>query len=318
VRDGSEFSPKVRLTVLRVKACTMRLITLTVGLQMIVGAAARAQPQSDIELHWQGPADCAEPSGVLDEARSLRGNTAGRGGKVIVRAELSDLVDGTRALTLRAELAGKVKHRALTTSSCEDSRQTAAVLIALLLDSQAASVPSQPPASPVPAAQGAARSFLTVGVAGGLEIPTLASLSGVLTTSVGWRWGATEIAVAASLWLPVRARSHGVEVAVDRFGGALSACYWFSFARWELAPSLGAETTRLHVALNGAGATDAVWYRAAPGVRLGLHLSPALTVTLFGDLMLALGRPRFSGEHGEAAVPPQAVLLPRLGLSYAL
>jgi hypothetical protein len=223
-------------------------------------------------------------------------------------------------LTITAESAGKTKRRTVAMASCEESRQAAAVLIALLLDAPAKPIPSQPPPPPPPppAAKVATSSLLSIGVAGGVEVPTLSSVSSVFTATVGWRWGQAELDASASLWLPVRGRSHGVDVAIDRFGGAVSACYWFSFAPWELGPSLGLELTRLRVALNGSGASDAAWYRAAPGLRLGLRLSPALTLIFSGDLMLAFDRPRFSGELGETARPPLAAFVPRIGISYSL
>jgi len=297
---------------------------------MAVPGAGHAQALSGVDLHWQGPPDCAKPIHVLETARGLLGHDGDPRAAVSVRVELRELADGSLSLTLQAQGAGGASRRTLTMPSCEQARQAAALLIALALDPEperAAPAAEQAPAetttesSAKPPARHETprsdRSGATIGVAGGLELPALSVAAGVLTARLGWRWDAIELEAAASVWLPSRKQIEDVELAVDRIGGAATACHWFALEAWELGPCLGLELSRVHAELNDADAGAEASARVALGARLGLWLSDRIALDFAADAMLALHRPRFATGDGESARAPTAGFVARAGISYS-
>jgi hypothetical protein len=319
---------------------------LVLGSLLLLPTVGRAQRVSGVELHWEGPTHCAEPSGVLESARTLLGRDADPSLPLVVQVELRDAADGSLSVALQAQRAGVITHRTVTMSSCEEARQMAALFIALAVDPAAsaeapapdpepeqakpdavpteparASADVQPPPKDAPQstphAPRADRSGPILGVAAGVELPAASRVSAVFAARFGWRWGGFRLEAAANAWLPSHGRIHGVDLALDRLGGAARACRLFAFARWELGPCLGFEVSRVHAELNGADAGAAAWARASLGPRLGLWLTDALTLELSIDPMLALNRPRFASESAGSAHAPAASFVSSLGISYA-
>ncbi len=101
--------------------------------------AVRADGGAPVDLEWDAPPDCSSKSRVLGEVARLIG-TAPR--RVHARAVVDQQSAG--ALQIRIELRGDVEGvRQLSAHSCDAAARAAALIIALAIDPQAASVVTQ-------------------------------------------------------------------------------------------------------------------------------------------------------------------------------
>jgi hypothetical protein len=110
---------------------------------------------------------------------------------------------------------------------------------------------------------------------------------------------------------------NAVDVEVEQIGASLSACHWFSFGVWELAPSLGLLLSRVSAQLNDADVGTETWLRAAPSLQLTAWLSERLALRLATEVLIALHQPSFSAADGASAQTPGFSFSSQAGLVWA-
>ena len=292
------------------------------GASLALAASVRAQVPG-VELRWQGPPRCAEPTGVMAEAHSLVGDDLGDRAPLVVRVAIQDLADEGLRVELDAQGTGHFFRRELTLPSCEEARQATALMIALTLDPDLARAPIEEPAPATPPAvvaepQDPDRSGPSLGVNAGFDPSELSEPTAAFGIRLAWRWSAVQIEASGSYWLPTHSQvTAGVDLDADMAGGAVHSCYWLTFGRWDLGPCLGLEVMRVHGFLNGADAGSDAWFRVGLGPRLAVWLSAYVALSVSADPLLGLNRPRFASASGDSAQAPAFGFVSRLGVSFA-
>lgn len=259
----------------------------------------------------------------MAEAHSLVGDDLGQRAPLVVRVVIQDLADEGLRVQLEAQGTGHWFRRGLTLASCEEARQATALLIALTLDPDLVRAPiPEPTPATVPVAvtepRDPDRSGPSFGVNAGFDPSALSEPTAVFGARLAWRWSAVQLEASGSYWLPTRGDvTDGVDLAVELAGGAVHACHWFAFGRWDLGSCLGLEVMRIHGALNGAEAGSTAWFRVGLGPRLAVWLSPYVALSLSAEPVLGLHRPRFATDAGDSAQAPAFGFVSRLGFVFA-
>jgi hypothetical protein len=165
---------------------------------------------------------------------------------------------------------------------------------------------------------GPPRGPLLVAATAGLEAPVLEVVDAVFSASVGFRFLALQLDLGASYWLPVAQELNTVHVVINQIGASFAACHWFSFGRFELAPSAKLLLVRLGATLNGRQAEPRAWLRAAPGARLGLWLTRQLALQVSVEALVSLTRPSVTTGQGDVVEPPRLGAGAEAGLMWSL
>jgi hypothetical protein len=256
------------------------LWTLVLGMR---GRSVHAADNGALELDWQAPAQCADAAELesqvyarLPERRPARAPLRARG-----------RIEATQA-GYRLELQTEQGRRTLLAQDCEELVSAAALMLALLVDSQARNEPQPTATVPPPRAIWALiRPELEADLG---TLPHLAIGPGL---SAGVRVYATSLEVSG-YYLPSQNVSGPQQTAtlgeLHALGAGLGACQGVT-SPIELSPCLRLEYGRIEG--HGTNLRTSAYKADAPWVLalLGVRVSAELLQRLHGVLELAIGLP---------------------------
>jgi hypothetical protein len=254
---------------MRDSTASMRVLPLVCSIAIGQIALSHAHAAEQLELEWSAPAGCPDRQSVLRAVSERLGDRAAQGSPLSASGEIEATPAGF-ALQLRAQ-GGE---RQLEAASCQELAESAAVILALLIDPQAAAPPSAA-SEPGPPIWGLVRAEL-VGDLG--LLPSLSFGPGV-ALGIGIAGSSLEL---SGTYLPAQDLSSpsGSEKVGDLrvFAGRLSFCQVL-FSPLGLAPCLGVE----YAQLTGAGSETALQDGQPVNAPLwSLQLAARLSVPLGG------------------------------------
>ncbi|HKP63600.1 MAG TPA: hypothetical protein VJV78_42990 [Polyangiales bacterium] len=266
---------------MRDSRASMRVLSLVCSIALGQIALSRAHAAEPLELEWSAPAGCPDREYVRGEVSERLGERAAQGSPLSASGQIEATAAGFE-LQLRAQ-GGE---RRLEAASCEELAESAAVILALLIDPQAA---SPPPAASEPGLRvwGAVRAEL-VGDLGLLPGP---SLGPGLALAIGIENSSLEL---SGTYLPTQdleSPTDGEDVGDLRaFAGRVSFCQLL-LPSVGLSPCASLEYARLTGA--GSGSLDqakpvdaSIW-----SLLLAARWSPSLGGPWLFVLELAAGLP---------------------------
>jgi len=276
-------------------------------------AAAPSATPSDalpIDLQWEGPASCPVSEDIQRDVRRFLGDAPlpATLPTIAVRVTVRPKDDGGFDVRIVTTTAGDTRERLLGTQTCDEARNLAALLLALLIDPRAqqpAPNPppptAKPPAAPPPRApaprpqperEPAVRWLVGVSASAALGILPGGTVGGELRTgflSSGWSLEGT-----GGAWLPRQTESPDVPGAMGRFtlfDAGLLGCF-----RGALGESVSLQACAGPILLvmhgEGSGVRD-------PGQDDALFVS----VSAEGAVLIAISR-RLSLRPGLGALVP--------------
>lgn len=340
----------------KLRQLSRRLAWIVLPALLVSALAAADEPALDsgLRLRWQAPADCPDAAFVTQAALHLLGPRPEKSlATVTVDGHVSRVGTQFSVRLERHEASSARGVRVLRGSTCADVAQAAALVIALMIDPEAALRASEqapeeeatpepvvapepvaalapepaPPPAPSPPelpAQRATPWSTAVELGGGLlrgVLPgTALSLEGALVAKRGEERYELLLEV-----LPTRAARPDSQAAVGgRFslvGGTLSACRSLLDVGVALGLCLGANAGRLHAegfGVSNPGAGSAAYVAAQGGALVLWSPGGPWDITLQASAEVACVRPRFVlGNVGDVYQPAALALRSRLGLEYS-
>jgi hypothetical protein len=126
-----------------------RILALVALLWSVDGVAQQPPP---IQLTWTGPEACSDNGEVLAQIDLMLGATTARASAqpIVADATAERLSDGRWRVTLRTRSGDTEGERTLEDADCDAIRKAAALLLALMIDPNAAPPSDAPPAPPPP------------------------------------------------------------------------------------------------------------------------------------------------------------------------
>jgi hypothetical protein len=261
-------------TAMRDSAASMRVLPLVCSIAIGQLALSHAQAAAPLELEWTAPAGCPDRERVLQAVSERLGERADQGEPLSASGEI-EVTPAGFALQLRAQ-GGE---RLLSAGSCEELAESAAVILALLIDPQVAPPPTAA-SEPGPPIWGLVRVEL-VGDLGLLPGP---SLGPGLAVAIGIAGSSLELSGA---YLPTQDPSSpsGAEDVGDlrAFTGRVSMCQ-------VLVPALGLGpcASLEYARLTGGGSATLMDSKTVSAGLWSLLLAARLSLPLGGSFALML------------------------------
>jgi hypothetical protein len=275
-------------------------------------APATTADELPLDLAWNAPAACPDAQSERDEVRRRVGQLAGDRRTTRVFADIAIRSDASGAfqLSLRTRVGDTTGERDLTGRDCRQLADAAALVLALLINPDAALAPVPPPpasppslpAPPNPAEADPARvAHLAAGIEGALATSLLPGVAAGLSTRLSFLHGPLEVSLRAGGYFPkeqTTAAYPGARASFYLLESALSLCARTSPTRpMSAVVCLGGAALRLHgesAGVSTPGAATAYWPEALAEVAGYLRLTRRARLRI-GTEVRGLGhRPDFA------------------------
>lgn len=272
-------------------------------------------PRTDnlaLELVWDAPEGCPDLASERAEIQRRVGDIQRPATSAPIAAEGEIRVDasGGYVLSLRTRVGAITGERVLSGEDCHELADAAALVLALLINPEAAAEPAPPeeppPARLPPSPQGAAasvqqRSGLGVGVDAVLAAGVLPGLAEGLAARFFYQRGHIVAAVHVVGFLPKEKPAPllpGASASFYRLESGLELCAATPPSRrWGGALCLGGAAVRLHgrsAGVSAAGESNAYWLEASLQGSVHVGLTPAVRLRMAADVHGLGSRPDFA------------------------
>ncbi|MEM6294552.1 MAG: hypothetical protein AAGA54_24980 [Myxococcota bacterium] len=274
------------------------------GVWLATWSALAAAP-----IHWDAPPACPDALGVQQDVARLLGDVEPTYAGVQVQGTVQATAEGF-SLALRVETAQGTTERELSAPTCGPLSESAALYIAMAVDSLAvvAAEPTPPEPEPAPepepepppsAPPKRAEAAIDLDVGGGLDLGIYDALGGGPQLGLSGRVGPMRLGLRGrwTLWQPQEvAGSASGRARVTSFDGGVRACPTAVRGAFEVGGCAGLDVG-LHRArgqsLQPSRDAQALSVSATAGPILGVWLASRVGIWVQPDLVLGLLRPRF-------------------------
>lgn len=267
-----------------------------------IGEAAPSQTEElALSLSWQAPAGCPDLASERAEiARRLGAAERPSTEPIVASGEIRHDPTAGYVLSLRTQVGGTTGERVLTGQDCRQLADAAALILAMLINPEAAmeepapapAAPPPPPPAPQP------RHTLGVGIDALLATGVLPRWAEGLALRVFYGKGLILVAAQIAGFLPQRVDAPvwpKATASFIRLDSALQACATTpSDRRLGAMLCLGGSLVRLHGRSAGVSDSDEAtgyWIEAAAEASVHMQVTAHLRLRLAGDLRGLGGRP---------------------------
>jgi hypothetical protein len=344
--DADRLVPLIEGAALIVRdACPPRAlaVVLAAALASLWPAPARAwtAPPERVVLHWAAPSECPAEGAVRAEMDRLLGPSSARPPAPIPVAATVSLEDqGEWHVRLETPGDGAPRIREIHAATCAAIADATALILAMMIDPEAASAappspaksppvaltppPIAPPRVPVEAPRSppppppitpppATPTSLRIAALAGLDTASLPELAASLALGASFVYGAQRFE-AGIAYYPSRkgtvAARPGTGGNVDLLTGSVGTCRHFGSGAIEVGPCVGVELGRLHASgfgVSNPGEGSTLWAAVQGGGVLSVRIVSRLALVLRLGATAPLLRPSFVLENVGAVYRPPAV-----------
>jgi hypothetical protein len=273
-------------------------------------ACAFARPPSAfaqgnaVRLDWVAPANCPKGESIVAQTdRMLRGSPAL---EHPIEAHARVRRDGDawhlRLETTTSEGRGR---RDLTAASCAELADTTAIILALMVDPNAA-VPERserrakaPPDDASSSQPSSSRLSPTIAAAFRLDAGTMPSIALGIGIAAGASYGPLRLDAGASYWPSrdiLRSERPFWGATLDLWAFDVRGCFRFLDSRTSLSGCIGAEIDRMGARGFGgptAGSAWAAWFAPSTGALVTFRILKGFSIEAAADVVVPTARPRF-------------------------
>jgi hypothetical protein len=290
---------------------------------LVLAFASTASAQERLELTWEAPEGCPSGEAVVLEVTRLVGGALPEGAPIHATARASATESGF-ALELRTEVEGALGERTLSADRCDELAAAASLILALMIDPEAAlraeptpptafapaapvehepiapllSVPTveaEPPAPPPPISEPPPPSEApagSIGVGAALDVGTLPAPTAAIFIAGGLGVTLVDVRVRAVLLTPQIASTEvdGLEITAELWavtGGVVSCLRPIDVFR-ELGICLAVEAGAVFGRSAGISAPTfgaGFWLGAGGGLDLAWRALPWLSLELLAEVL---------------------------------
>lgn len=282
----------------RIRRLLLGLATVTTALGSGEARAQEAGGDRSLTVVWTAPAGCASQAELSARVQGALGQVSPTQ-RVTARATADGHDDQWHA-DVEVTVGAQSSVRHVEGETCRAVADAAVVIVALAAGGSVAR-PLPPPVPPPPASPRAAKESgaLVVGASFLVDAGTLPSLAAGAQATVGWAFPRLELQLVGS-WLATQKAplpglaGQGANITMGELRAR--ACYDLLGARVSLAPCVGGGVEWLVADGFGtskdASSTDSITV-ASLGVRLGVRLTPHLSLQLGGEAVVPFTHPTF-------------------------